>query len=224
MTSVEDAGFQFLDGLLSPGILSDLRNESDRLLGATHEAGIRSLVSRSPTMLGFAESKEVRDVIETCLGANAFLARSILFDKHRHANWDVTWHQDTTIAVAARRDEPGFGPWSIKDGVPHVRPPAAILSRMITLRVHLDDTSVENGALFVIPGSHRHGILSADEIARLVAGTPQVVCERGAGDAMLMRPLVLHSSKKSIFPTRRRVVHLEFATGELPSGLAWKLC
>jgi len=45
-----------------------------------------------------------------------------------------------TIAVRERREAEGFGPWSEKEGVPHVQPPAEILEKMVAIRVHLDDT------------------------------------------------------------------------------------
>ena len=48
------------------------------------------------------------------------------------------WHQDLSIAVKERHEVAGFGPWSVKEGVP-VQPPVEILESMLTLRLHLDD-------------------------------------------------------------------------------------
>jgi hypothetical protein len=36
-----------------------------------------------------------------------------------------------------------------------------------------------------------------------------------------MRPLLLHASSPAQRPGHRRVIHLEFAAGELPGGLEW---
>jgi ectoine hydroxylase-related dioxygenase (phytanoyl-CoA dioxygenase family) len=80
--------------------------------------------------------------------------RAIFFDKSSGSNWLVPWHQDLTIAVASKCEAPGFGPWSVKDGIPHVQPPDELLKQMIALRLHLDDCDASNGALRVIPGSH----------------------------------------------------------------------
>ena len=52
----------------------------------------------------------------------------------------------------------------MKEGIPHVQPPTAILEQMLTVRIHLDRTDESNGALKVIPGSHRQGKLSNLEI------------------------------------------------------------
>jgi hypothetical protein len=43
--------------------------------------------------------------------------RATLFDKSPTANWLVVWHQDTALPVQERREAPGWGPWSVKDGV-----------------------------------------------------------------------------------------------------------
>jgi ectoine hydroxylase-related dioxygenase (phytanoyl-CoA dioxygenase family) len=147
--------------------------------------------------------------------------RSILFDKTPDENWPVPWHQDLTIAVAAEMDVPGYGPWSRKDGTVHVQPPAILLQRMATVRIHLDDTSSENGALRIIPGSHLFGKIPSGMVASHVGG-PIVTCECRPGDVLVMSPLILHSSRKSLNPIRRRILHFEYAQPEdLDPSLSW---
>jgi hypothetical protein len=41
-------------------------------------------------------------------------------------------------------------------------------------------------------------------------------------DAILMQLLLLYASTTAKFPSGRRVVHLEFAADELPSGVRWR--
>ena len=69
--------------------------------------------------------------------------RGILFDKIPEPNWKVPWHQDVIIAVQERVEADGFGPWSSKANVLHVQPPAAMLERMISVRLHLNFCSPE---------------------------------------------------------------------------------
>jgi len=133
----------------------------------------------------------------------------------------VAWHQDLTIAVRQAAEAPGFGPWSEKAGIPHVQPPPRVLERMLTVRVHLDDCGRDNGPVQVIPGSHAHGRLAADEIARWRDGREPVLCTSPRGGALVMRPLILHASSPATRPGHRRVVHLEFASDELSHGLEW---
>jgi ectoine hydroxylase-related dioxygenase (phytanoyl-CoA dioxygenase family) len=75
------------------------------------------------------------------------------------------WHQDVTIAVKARVEVDGFGPWSTKQGVQHVQPPDYVLQKMLSVRIHLDDCPSTNGALQVIPRSHRSGKVAEAMIA-----------------------------------------------------------
>jgi ectoine hydroxylase-related dioxygenase (phytanoyl-CoA dioxygenase family) len=111
-------------------------------------------------------------------------------------------------------------PWSVKEGVPHVQPPVELLEQMLTVRLHLDDCDETNGALRVLPGSHRLGRLSADAIKSLREETA-VACSVAAGGALVMRPLLLHSSERSHRESHRRVIHLEYAGFDLPDGLEW---
>lgn len=103
----------------------------------------------------------------------------------------------------------------------HVQPPARVLERMLTVRLHLDDCDETNGPLLVLPGSHRGGRLAASEIQRQRTLTPSVACPVPGGGALLMRPLLLHASSASQSPRHRRVIHLEYAAEPLPAGLQW---
>lgn len=133
----------------------------------------------------------------------------------------MPFHQDVTIRVRERRAVAGFETWWEKGGVPHVWPPAAVVGRMLAVRVHLDDCGPDNGPLRVIPGSHRAGVLSSDDIEAWKARVPETVCPVGRGGLVVMRPLLLHASSAAARPARRRVVHIDFATPELPGGLEW---
>ena len=132
----------------------------------------------------------------------------------------MAWHQDLTITVRNRVDAPGFAPWTIKDGVQNVQPPADILERILAIRIHLDDNDIENGPLRVIPGSHRSGRLSSERIAGYHTSNA-VTCTVPRGGALLMSPLLLHASSACFAPSNRRVVHLEFSDANLPAGLDW---
>lgn len=183
---------------------------------------VRQALAAVPELADLASGPELTALVRRALGTDScVLVRSILFDKNPAANWAVPWHQDTTIAVRERLETPGFGPWSVKAGVVHVQPPASVLESMVTARVHLDDCDASNGALRVIPGSHREGILEPDRIAAWRTRGGEVTCECRAGDVLLMRPLLLHASFPAASPRHRRVLHLEFSASPLPNGLEW---
>jgi hypothetical protein len=140
--------------------------------------------------------------------------RGLFFDKTAKANWPVPWHRDLTLALKERREMEGWTNWTLKRGVPHVQAPKAVLSRMVTLRLHLDDCGEDNGPLRVIPKSH----------VEEGATGPETVVTARAGDALWMKPLLLHASSPARDPSHRRVLHLEFAPPDLlPEGLDWAL-
>ena len=180
---------------------------------------LRRLLEKIPEINQLCWQKNIRTLIEPILGKKAFPVRGLFFDKTPESNWGVSWHQDLTIAVRQRIETQGFAPWSVKDGVHHVQPPLSILERMLTLRIHLDRTDAENGALRLIPGSHHHGIIPRQTIQtwKNRAITPTVPC----GGVLAMRPLLVHSSLPARKPVHRRVIHIEFAAEDLPDGLKW---
>jgi ectoine hydroxylase-related dioxygenase (phytanoyl-CoA dioxygenase family) len=183
--------------------------------------GVRGLLARSERCRALAAQPGLLDLARGVLGSKAHAVKGIFFDKNPAANWLVPWHQDLTITVRERRETPGFGPWSVKDGLLHVQPPVAIMESIIALRVHLDDAGPDNGALRVLPGTHRQGRIPGAEIPRLAREITPVVCPAARGDVLVMRPLLLHSSPISAAPRHRRVIHLEYTAENLPGGLEW---
>ena len=206
-------------GNLIPAIEEGLTNVSTQ--AHRGRAGLRNLLEIVPAARRLAAGRPIRDLVEPILGACAFAVRGILFDKTADANWLLRWHQDKAIPVKARHDVPGFGPWSVKAGVPHVYPPARVLEGMLTVRLHLDPCDAARGALQVLPGSHRFGLLDRETLKRLLAEREAIVCDAEAGDVLLMRPLLAHASGKRELPGHRRIVHLEFASEPLPAPLEW---
>lgn len=174
-----------------------------------------------PEVRDLARSAAVRGVVGAILGDGARAVRGLWFDKTAGANWGVPWHQDTTVAVRDRSEVAGYGPWTLKAGLHHVRPPVAVLERMVTVRVHLDDCGADNGPLEVLPGSHRGGRLDAAQTVAWRAGTPIRTCLVPRGGAVVMRPLILHASSAAEVPGHRRVIHLEYAAGDLTPPLEW---
>jgi len=210
-----------IEGLLQEDLVDELLTFVEQNLSMDgHRGGVRNLLD-VPTMRELAESSPVRGQVEAVLGKDARAVRGILFDKTENANWKVPWHQDVTIAVNRRVDADGFGPWSQKEGVLHVQPPASVLEKMVSIRFHLDDCPEENGALRVIPGSHLNGKLLEREIQSLAERSLVVTCAMRRGGALLMRPLLLHASSASSVPSHRRVIHVEYAITSLPNGLEW---
>jgi ectoine hydroxylase-related dioxygenase (phytanoyl-CoA dioxygenase family) len=94
------------------------------------------------------------------------------------------------------------------------------MERMVALRIHLDDCGALDGPLRVLSGTHRQRFLSDEQILGW-AKENAVTCIADRGDAILMRPLLLHASSAAVVPTNRRVIHIEFAAEDLPDGMEW---
>lgn len=172
--------------------------------GARHVLGIPAVhsLATDPRMLRLAQSY---------VGADAIPYRATLFDKSRAPNWLVTWHQDLSLPIRERNDDPAWGPWSTKLGVLYAVAPASALENVVALRVHLDDSTIENGPLRVLPGSHTGGVLDDNNVQRLAAAIAPVECLVATGGVIAMRPLVVHASSKATSDRPRRVLHIEYA-------------
>jgi len=218
-----ECGYSLIRSFLSDRQLSDLQRDLADLKLASHSGGIRNANKKFRSIAKLAESDNVLNLAQSYLVQPPQLVRAILFDKTESNNWYVTWHQDKTVAVSSKFNRPGWGPWTVKDGVQHVQPPFNVLEEMVTLRVHLDDANVENGCLKVLPYSQRDGLLEPGEIKSYVARGDVVSCEAKAGDILVMRPHILHSSSKAQLPERRRIIHLEYTGFSLPRGVLWGL-
>ena len=213
---IEQHGFAVVPRVIE----ADEQRELLSSLGPVSGAGRRGLLAL-PAVAELARSSRLLDLIRPHLPSEPFPVRAIYFDKSSDTNWLVPWHQDLTLALRASAEVPGFGPWSTKDGVPHVQPPVALLQQMIAVRLHLDDADESNGALRVIPSSHRLGRLSSERVQELRSQRSDFLCAVSAGDVLLMRPLLLHASSRSTSTRHRRVLHIEYAAFTLPDELNW---
>ena len=187
-------------------LLNDLRSEN---LPRTR-AGVRHAM-RSAKVTRVALDTRMLEIARAILGTGAIGFRATLFEKLPDSNWLVAWHQDTALPLRERRDVPGWGPWSVKDGVNYAHAPAQALERILALRVHLDSSVEDNGPLRVLPGTHVQGVLTDDEIHSIAERTAGVDCLMPLGGVIAMRPLVIHASSKSRTENPRRVLHIEYA-------------
>ena len=164
-----------------------------------------------PEVHRLASDDRLLQVASAVLESRAVPYRATLFAKSGRANWLVVWHQDTALPVANRVSSAEWGPWSTKEGILYAHAPAPALERVVALRVHLDASTHDNGPLRVLPGSHRAGVLSDEEVFSLARSSTPVDCVVGRGGIVAMRPLLIHSSSKALVDLPRRVLHIEYA-------------
>ncbi len=217
--SVEDPGFVIVPDLISTSELFDLSAAFSEGSLRRGRAGVRHAM-KLPSVVTLANGSKLLGMAKDILGGEAVPFRATLFDKSAEANWLVAWHQDTALPLQERKETPGWGPWSLKEGVIYAHAPANALTRVVALRVHLDDSRAANGPLRVLPGTHRAGVLTDAEIRALGHEVPAVDCLVTKGGVLAMRPLLVHASSKSQSEIVRRVLHIEYATSmTLAEGL-----
>ena len=184
--------------------------------------GSRSLLRVLPTVVELAHGCGLRPFIDEVLGRGWGVVRGLFFDKPPERSWTLPWHRDRTIAVAAHANVEHFTNPTVKAGIPHMVAPQWLLERMLTLRIHLDEVTDENGPLVVLPGSHRCEVTDDELVLSGEGSMLPIHCQ--AGDVFVMRPLLAHTSLLSSPSTsrHRRTIHLELAPSDiLPAPLEW---
>ncbi|WP_394748028.1 phytanoyl-CoA dioxygenase family protein [Spongiimicrobium salis] len=222
-TALEQNGYTTLDNLYTEEEVTHILN----CLEATEEKGnsfsktkdvfaIRQLIKNIPDLSALLFTKNLKSLLSELFKSECFLTKAIYFDKPRTSNWFVAYHQDLSISVNQRTEVENYKNWTFKQGQYGVQPPLHILENTITLRVHLDDTDKNNGALKVIPKSHHNGI-----VREPLDLEKKEYCELKKGGVQIMKPLTFHASNKTTNGKRRRVIHMEFNTLKLDEPLHW---
>jgi hypothetical protein len=203
-------GFAIVPGVFDGGELDAIARELGAESLRRSRAGARHLLS-IPAVGALARDSRLMTLAGDVLGCEPVPFGATLFDKSRDANWLVVWHQDTALPLVERREVVGWGPWSEKAGVVYAHAPATALSKIVALRVHLDDSTPENGPLRVLAGTHTLGVLTDAQIHDAARRIEPVACTVERGGVIVMRPLIVHASSKVTAAASRRVLHFEYA-------------
>lgn len=180
---------------------------------------IRQFIKELPEIKKLVFNDNLQSVINTIVGNDYFIVKSIYFDKPEKSNWFVAYHQDLTISVDKKIETEGFNFWTSKHNQFAVQPPTSLLENIFTIRIHLDDTDEENGALKIVEGSHLKQIYRPEAIDWKTE--KETFCNVEQGGIMLMKPLLFHGSNRTTNQKRRRVIHLEFSNTVLPQEINW---
>ena len=149
-----EQGYLVVPDALTPGEIEELRRETARLCRGergeiegvvpapaevTDDAVLKQILcihfphKLSEVMLRYLAHPVIVDVLTQVIGPNVKCMQSMLFVKSAGKPGQA-WHQDEDFIPT--RDRSLTGGW-----------------------IALDDATVENGCLWVIPGSHKHGVL-----------------------------------------------------------------
>lgn len=223
---IEKYGFSVINEVFSEEevaeiihVLDNIDTSKENFRKSEDLFAIRQFLKEVPEIKELIFNDNIRTIINEIFGERYFVVKSIYFDKPETSNWYVAYHQDLTISVDRKLELSGFGPWTTKQNQFAVQPPLDILENIYTIRIHLDETDENNGALKVVPESHAKGIYRPETIDWTVE--TEEICKVGKGGVMLMKPLTLHGSNRTTNGKKRRVIHIEFSDKELPEVLQW---
>lgn len=211
LPNVSNDGYAILPQVLTSEEIDQLLSDLERSSAQRSRAGVRHLMT-IPAVTKLANDHRMLGIAQAVLGNNALPFKATLFDKSPEANWLITWHQDTALPLCEKQEILGWGPWSTKEGVVYAHAPSSALERVVALRLHFDDSNLDNGPLRVIPGSHCEGVLSDEQVEKIVDKGESVTCLVEQSGVIVMRPLIIHASSKSQSDRPRRVLHIEYAT------------
>jgi ectoine hydroxylase-related dioxygenase (phytanoyl-CoA dioxygenase family) len=147
---------------------------------------IRQFHKEIPESLHYIFNQNLIAIIKSNFGEDYFITKSIYFDKPEKSNWFVSYHQDLTISVDKRMNIENFENWTNKQNQFAVQPPKEILENIFTIRIHLDKTTKENGALKVLNKSHKKGIYRTDKVD--LENEIETICEVDKGGIMIRNP------------------------------------
>ncbi|SHL21809.1 phytanoyl-CoA dioxygenase family protein [Chryseobacterium polytrichastri] len=224
--SISESGFTVINTIFSDEeidkiihVLENIDTSKETFRKSEDLFAIRQFLKEIPEVNELIFNENIKIIIKDIFGDKYVAVKSIYFDKPEKSNWYVAYHQDLTISVDKKLELPNFGPWTTKQNQFAVQPPLDILENIFTIRIHLDDTDENNGALKVVPQSHAKGIYRPETIDWNVE--TEKICNVEKGGIMIMKPLLLHGSNRTTNGKKRRVIHIEFSDRELPEELNW---
>ncbi len=197
---ISEQGFAVVQAAISQAAVDQLTSEIDRSLASEELSGTalrssdgtvyaaRNVLDLLPSAAQAWLTPRLEQLLLSVLGPEFGLVRGLFFDKPPQRSWSLPWHRDQTIAVAEHVRPLGrFSKPTLKAGVAHVIAPDSLLREMLTLRIHLDPVTDENGPLQVIPGSHRLD----DSGGERFPAQPAVAIHAQRGDTLVRHPVLI---------------------------------
>jgi phytanoyl-CoA hydroxylase len=206
-----DHGFVILKSVFDENTLAKMREFTDKIIAdgekdledpfslyymrhRTDQGALYDLFQRHPEYQELARNETILDELAKVIGEDIFLYENSLVYKPKGKNNEVPWHQD----FINRPTEPiKFIAW-----------------------IALDDVMIDNGAMKVIPGSHKKGFLPWYTVpgethhTRLNLDGIQledyVFAELSAGDVLIFNQLLLHSSERIVSDKPRRAYRISY--------------
>jgi ectoine hydroxylase-related dioxygenase (phytanoyl-CoA dioxygenase family) len=202
---LDDEGYLLLEGFMSGELLQAVRHRIDELFAQEGErAGsefkqepqsrrLANLVNKGEIFRQIIVMPRVLDYVSFVLGTRFKLSSLNARSANPYSDWVQPLHCD----AGAIPDEKGY--W---------------VCNVIWL---LDDFTTENGAIRMLPGSHKRGVLPQDHLPDPCAPHPEEVLLTGlAGDAAIMNAHLWHGATANRTASPRRALHSFYCRWDKP--------
>ncbi len=222
--SIQQDGFYIIRHFFNDKYIDDIIEQLDSHNALLYDKQIVSdfnLINSIPFVNSLVHSRQLTSLVEQVLGDNSFPINAFVLDKTQDNNWGLDWHQDLKIAVKNKIETAGYGNWTVESGIPHAIPPKKVLEKRLSVRIHLDDCFISNGAILVAPKSHKNGILQDKFEIEKITSNEALCCEVEKGGVMFITSLLLHKSPYSMTDKKRRVLQIDYVGIKLSNGLEW---
>ena len=156
-----------------------------------------------PLFLAYIQHSLFRDITYKIIGEEVSCFRAMFMNKPAGQGILLPWHQD------------GTGAWRLS------------VAPQVTIWTALDDTSIANGCLRIVPGTHHAPIvpnrdfLKEKEMAMHAPEEKQLCVEMERGEVILLHNWTLHSSTPNSTDRPRRafsICYVDAATVSLKTG------
>lgn len=186
-------GYAILPGVVDLDLIAEVSDHVDWLLERYPERRgedlTHDLVANDPFWVRLVSDDRLLDVAQLFLGPDIALFASHYISKPPFVGKQVLWHQDGAY-------------WPLEP------------MEVITLWLAVDPSTVENGCVRVIPGSHKgriHPLRRRDDVesvlgsesAAAIDESLAVDLELAPGDVEIHHPGIVHGSNANVSPRRR---------------------
>ena len=219
---IQQDGFSIVRHFFTDKYIDEIIEQLDRHHALEYDKQIVSdfnLLNSIPFVKSLVHSRQLISLVKQVLGDNSFPINAFVIDKTQDNNWCLDWCQDLKIAVKNKIETSGYRNWTVESGILHAVPPKEVLEKRLSVRIHLDDCFIDNGAILVAPKSHKNGIIqSKTEIEKIISGET-IYLEVEKGGVMFITSLLLHKSPYSTTNKKRRVLQIDYVGIKLSNGL-----
>ena len=182
---------------------AELARQTNEFKGSTLKYRKIQDLEQDPLFLPYIQHPLFADITRRIIGEQVSIFRAMFFNKPAERGVVINWHQD------------GAGGWQLS-----IRP-------KITVWTALDATTVANGCLQIIPGSHKSlipkqgDLLDAEERAQYAPDEKHLYLEMEPGEVVLLHNWTLHRSETNNTNRPRRafsVCYIDAATRQKTNG------